>query len=302
MQMSRLFEIVYVLLERKNVTAKELSEKFEVSTRTIYRDVDTLSAAGIPIYANKGKGGGIRLMDHFILNKALLDTHEQLEILSALQSLKAVNPNQTNLTLSKLSTLFHQKDYDWIEADFSDWRNNPKRQANFECLKKAILNRSILTFVYNSSYGKESSRRVYPLKLWFKHKNWYLKAFCTDKNALRTFKLNRMVDLQPLESSFTLPETADLSPIENPSASSFPTTELKIKFHPSQIYRLMDEFDPEQIEKCDDGDYLVTVEFPEDEWVYGFLLSFGPFANLLSPPHIRQILKKRLKETLQLYE
>ena len=88
MQLNRLFEIVYILLNRKQVTARELAQRFEVSTRTIYRDIESLTEAGVPVYTNKGKGGGISLLDNFILNKSYLNTDEQQEILTALQGLK----------------------------------------------------------------------------------------------------------------------------------------------------------------------------------------------------------------------
>lgn len=119
MHLQRLFEIVYLLLYRKKVTAKELAERFEVSTRTIYRDIDTLSAAGIPIYTNKGKDGGIFLMEHFILNRALLSEEEQQLILSALKGVQTITDDSTD-TLERMRTLFHQQETDWIAMDLSD--------------------------------------------------------------------------------------------------------------------------------------------------------------------------------------
>ena len=131
MQISRLFEIVYILMNKKNTTAKELSEHFEVSQRTIYRDIDTLSQAGIPIYTNKGKGGGIGLMEHFVLNKSVLSEQEQNDILSALQGFKVTSYSDTNQVLSKLNSLFGSKNTDWIEVDFSYW--NSKEEDKPKC-------------------------------------------------------------------------------------------------------------------------------------------------------------------------
>lgn len=86
MQINRLFEIVYILLDKKRVTSRELAERFEVSSRTIYRDIETLSAAGIPVYMSKGKGGGISLLPDFVLNKAVITDEEKEEILSSLKA------------------------------------------------------------------------------------------------------------------------------------------------------------------------------------------------------------------------
>ena len=134
MKISRLFEIVYLLLEKKTITAKELAEHFEVSVRTIYRDIDILSSAGIPVYFQRGKSGGIKLMDNYIINKSLFSQDEQNEILYALQSLNATNYPNNNKTLSKLSTIFNKKSDNWIKIDFS--RYNCDDSTLFEKIKE----------------------------------------------------------------------------------------------------------------------------------------------------------------------
>jgi len=114
MQINRLFEIIYILLNKKSITAKELAEHFEVSVRTIYRDIDILSIAGIPIYTSQGKGGGISLLDDYVLDKSLLSEQEQKEILYALQSLTVANVPDTDKVLSKISNLFNKNKRNWI--------------------------------------------------------------------------------------------------------------------------------------------------------------------------------------------
>ena len=128
MQINRLFEIVYILLDKNTTSAKELAEHFEVSTRTIYRDVDTLSKAGIPIYATQGKNGGIALLDNFVLNKTVISEDEQNNILFALKSFTATAYPEIEDTLSKLSSLFKKDNRNWIEVDFSNWGNENKSE------------------------------------------------------------------------------------------------------------------------------------------------------------------------------
>lgn len=202
MQINRLFEIVYILLNKKLVTAKELSEHFEVSQRTIYRDIETLSEAGIPVYANRGKGGGICLMEHFILNKSVLTKQEQNDILSALQGIQATSYERESSTLNKLSSLFQTENTDWIEVDFSSWNNQEDDRRKFTQLKTAILNRRVISFHYYNSYGQESSRVVEPLKLVFRAQAWYLYAFCLKKQSVRYFKITRMESLTVSEETF----------------------------------------------------------------------------------------------------
>ena len=158
MQSSRLFEIIYILLNKKTVTAKELAEHFEVSQRTIYRDVDTLSLAGIPVYTEKGKGGGISLLPDFVLNKSILSEEEQNEILSALQGLASVKTSDTDHVLNKLSTIFNKSAANWLEVDFSDW--SFQNGSAFHDFKTAILERRIAEFDYYSTYGELTRRQI----------------------------------------------------------------------------------------------------------------------------------------------
>ena len=144
MQISRLFEIVYLLLERRSVTARELAERFEVSPRTIYRDVDALAQAGIPVYADRGQGGGIRLMEQFVLNKSLLSVKERRELLASVQGMQAVREEEVQPLLEKLSSLFGAEREDWIEVDFSPWTSSGELGKYFQLLKEAILNRQVV--------------------------------------------------------------------------------------------------------------------------------------------------------------
>ncbi len=119
MQNNRLFRILYYILERGKVTATELAEKFEVSIRTIYRDVDSLSSAGIPIYTMQGKGGGIEIAKDYVLRKSLLTAEEKEQIMTALQGLDSTSQLYQSDLLTKLSALFQIKNPNWIEIDFN---------------------------------------------------------------------------------------------------------------------------------------------------------------------------------------
>lgn len=298
MQINRLFEIVYILLNKKNTTAKELSEHFEVSKRTIYRDIDTLCECGIPIYTSKGKGGGIGLLDNFILNKSILSEDEQNEILCALKSLQATNYKDNNSVFSKLSNIFGTTNTNWIEIDFSGW--NSSSEENFSLLKHAILNTKIVSFDYYSSYGEKTTRSVEPLQLWFKDKNWYLKAFCKFKESYRIFRLSRIKNLIISDETFIrkLPEIQ----LESKSIhNNNDIVNLKLKICSSQSYRVYDEFDYDQITINDDNTFTVSASYPQGEWVYSYILSFGPDATVLEPEYVRNIIKGRLNEMINKY-
>ena len=141
MKNSRLFQILYILVEKRSATAGELARRLEVSERTIYRDIDALSAAGIPLYAQKGQGGGIRLMDQFVLDKTLLSREQQDEILFSLQAILATGGAGQRDTLTQLSALFHREGGGWLEVDFTDWGSGAVERENFSLVKRAILER-----------------------------------------------------------------------------------------------------------------------------------------------------------------
>ncbi|WFR58500.1 YafY family protein [Anaerocolumna sp. AGMB13025] len=299
MQVNRLFEIVYILLNKNYITAKELADHFEVSVRTIYRDIDVLGQSGIPIYTSKGKGGGIGLLDNFVLNKSVLSKKEQEEIISALQGLNATNYPDLDQVLSKLNNLFGTSQANWIEVDFTDWSNSQKEK--FLQIKTAIIQKRVLIFDYYSTYGEKTNRETEPLQLWFKDKTWYVKAYCRNKSGIRTFKLNRMKELILTDETFVreMPLNQTDFFVDNPLAN---VETIVMKISETQAYRVYDEFIESQIEKEKDGSFKVTFSFPLDEWVYGYILSFGSFGEVLEPDYIRNIIKKRLKEALVLYD
>jgi predicted DNA-binding transcriptional regulator YafY len=301
MQMNRLFEIVYILLNKKTTTAKELAERFEVSVRTIYRDIDMLSSAGIPVYASQGKGGGISLLEDYVLNKSVLSEDEQNEILFALQSLTVTQNPETDKVLSKLSSLFNKSKTNWIEVDLSPWGSDKNKTCEFTILKNAILNHQIIEFTYFNTSGEKSSRKVEPIKLIFKVHAWYLQGFCLAKNEYRTFKISRMSNLEITQEFFTdrLPE--GLSVDEN-EQNSQKWINIQVKIAPQGAYRVFDEFDENEITRNQDGSFTVATSLPENEWLFHYILSFGTDIEVLSPQNIREIIQGKLDEIIWKYK
>ena len=297
MQTNRLFEIVYILLNRKLTTAKELAERFGVSQRTIYRDVDILSLAGIPIYTEKGKGGGISLLQDFVLNKSILSETEQNEILSALQGLSSIKTAETDYVLKKLSAVFNRSTVRWLEVDFTEW--GYQNSDAFCNLKTAILERRIAEFDYYSAFGEKTRRRVEPVQLWFKSKAWYLKGFCLLRQDMRLFKLSRIRDISVTHEIFSERDLLVTLPNPGPDGHQKDDVTLTFKIAPEMTHRVLDEFG--EAEKQPDGSFIVTVTWPEDEWVYGTILSYGEYIEVLEPEHIREITKNKLLRAVKKY-
>ena len=293
MQQSRLFKILYYLLDKGRATAPELAEKFEVSVRTIYRDVDAISSAGIPIYVTTGRNGGIQFLDTYVLNKSLFSDSEKLEILSGLQSLSAVQYPEVDAVLNKLDAIFQIGLTDWIDVDFSRWGSVAENENRlFRQLKQSILENREITFDYYTSSGNSGKRNVYPYKLVYKDRAWYLYAFCVSRNENRLFRLSRIKNLILTEAHFE--RKADIQ-----YHSVFPKPEeigalidLELEFTLDVGYRLFDTLDDATITKHKDG-YTVKLTLPENNWLYDFLMSFGNKVTIIRPKSIRQTLKMK---------
>ena len=313
----RLLETVFFLLSKKKATAEELAARFGVSKRTVLRDMESLALAGIPLYGRQGKEGGFSLMDTFVLDKSLLTAEEQKEILSALETMKPFTENHTEKLLVKLKGIFSSPEArtDWLEVDFSRWGKKTGDSEKFNLLKSCILKRQPIAFVYSGTSGKTESRQAYPLKLVFKKNTWYLQGFCPDKNDYRIFKLNRLRDLSILSGNFEnkyhpplldTPEYVPENPATNPADTTMPNPpipviSLTLQFSPEAAYRVYDEFEPEEIKRNDDGSFTVEVSYPETDWVYGYILSFGSTVAVISPRKATEIIKSRSEKILQKY-
>lgn len=266
--MKRLFEIMYLLSEKKCIKASELAEHFEVSVRTIYRDVETLSMAGIPIYAKKGKYGGIAILDNLLV---------------------------------KLSGLFQIKNPNWISIGFSDWSN--QHQELFQRVKFAIVKTRVLKFDYYGRIGYISTRKVEPIQLWFKGHAWYLGGYCQEKQAIRVFKLSRMKRVECLDESFEKKKLniEDKEEIDKYIDSPQNKISFSMKIDKCMAYQVFDYFEEHEIKSNEDGSFTVSLNYPKDEWLYGMIMSFGNHAKVISPESLKSEVANRFKEAYENY-
>lgn len=297
MKDNRLFRILYYILEKGKVTASELADKFEVSARTIYRDIDSISSVGIPIYALQGKGGGIEIDKDFVLSKSLLSENEKQQIMSALQGLNNATKQYENELLTKLSALFKMKSTNWIEVDFNNWQNNKLYEKTFNGIKSAILSKNIISFTYFSSNEEETSRSVKPVRLLFKSQDWYLYALCLLRNDFRYFKLSRIknldIHIEKFDDSFEDILLKKEMPHEN-------TVHIKVKFNRKVAFRVYDELNGD-ITEDNDGNLYTEIQIPNNYNLYNYIFSFGDGAEVLEPKEIRMQIKEMINKMAEKY-
>lgn len=297
MKINRLIEIITILLNR-TVTAKELADRFGVSTRTIYRDVDALSSAGVPIYTDKGKGGGISLLEDYTLNKTMLSKSESEGLILALKAMGATDYPEADALLEKIGSIFKDnKAYDWIEVDFEGWSSKVNEDNKFSKIREAIINSLVINFDYINGNGGKSNRDAEPARLMFNAYTWYLIAYCHARHEHRMFRLSRIKNVQLTDKHFTKRTITE----NEKQVVHAPLVELKLRCDEKVLNRLYDTFDEQYIYPNNDGSFDLIVEIPEEEWIYGFVLSFGNYAEVLEPKHIREEIRNRAKDVYEKY-
>ena len=279
------------------MTSNELATHFEVSKRTILRDIDTLTTAGIPIYTTQGKGGGLFIQDKFMLNKAVISEDEQKQILFSLQSMSATGLVETDKVLGRLRGLFGNPSREWFEVDFSRWGHSKVDNKKFELLKNAIINEFAVSLDYLSPYGEIKGNEVYPLKLLFKSKAWYLQSFCVTDNDYRVFKFNRISNMAVLNKSFNGGdyEIPKIEQVEDNECVIY----VKLLVSPNAKYRVYDEFAESDITVNEDGSF--TLRMAQGQWIHDYILSYGTAVELLEPQHIRDEILVRLDKIKNKY-
>ena len=292
MQIDQLFELVYVLLDKKQVTAKEMAERFGVSTRTIYRWVDALSVSGVPIYSQNGRGGGIAISEKYALDTKVLSEEERLAIVSSVKALNSLSGNPASVVnanikaAEKISGLV-EKDTDWLEVDFAPWspEGSSVRQA-FGTLRDCILEKRQVMFDYYSGKGNIERRTVHPWKLIYRGQAWYLQGWCTTRKAERFFKLTRMRNIHMTNRSASITSLATKEYVAKDYKPKLIT--IKAKVFPQKISYLLDSFICSEVDPHKDGSITVTFTIPDEDWIYELLLSFGPNMKILSPKPVRE--------------
>ncbi len=308
MRVYRLLAIVMLLLNKEKISAGELAGQFEVSPRTIYRDIEAICQAGIPIISFQGIDGGFSIMDNYKLDKNLFTPEEILSILAALEGLNTTleDKNIKNIT-EKIKALSPKKDnyfkqQNQIIMDLNPWGENKEIKEKLDQLKQAIKENKIIKISYINSKRENSEREIEPLTLVLKGTTWYLYAFCNLREDYRIFRLSRITSIKTTEKSYKK-EHKNFKEFEkeNHWEQQGKEVDLEMLFKPEAFMRIQDFFTEKQIEVKDDGSILVNVTFPEDYWVYGFILSFGDSVEILNPPHIKEIIKRMSKNIYEKY-
>lgn len=300
MKIDRLMGILTLLLQQEKLTAPELARRFEVSRRTINRDIEDLCKAGIPIVTNQGYGGGIHIAKGYTFDKNLFTREELQTILTGLRGIDSVSaaPARPNL-MDKLSGQDDSGEEDILIINLASHYHD-SITPKIEMIKKAISGKRLITFRYYSQKG-ESTRVIEPYHIIFQWSSWYVLGYCLEKNDFRLFKLNRLWEPRPLEQAFT-PRPVPREKLEFDRFFSTKSIHLKAYFSPGAKHRLIDEYGVACFSETPEGRLLFERDFVRFENLLGWVLSFGGQVYVEQPTALREAVKKQLELTLELYQ
>lgn len=309
MKIDRLVSIIMILLNKKHMSAQELADMFEVSPRTIYRDIDAINMAGIPIHATPGVGGGFEIMQNYKIDKKVFSSADLSSILTGLSGLSnMIQGDELANVLAKVKSFIpadRAKDIELkvnqICIDLSPWMGNENIQLYLEIVKAALQESKLLSFEYIAHHGNKTARTVEPYQLILKSSHWYLHGYCRKRNDYRMFRLSRMSNLQIQEKSFT-PREYQKPALDFTEIWETIQIKIKIRIHKSILDRVLDFCSYEHFSPDCEEHYIVSFPFIENEYYYNILLSFGDKCECLEPMHIRTEMKRRIQKISTLYE
>lgn len=309
MKIDRLVSIIMVLLDKKRIGAQELADMFEVSPRTIYRDIDVINMAGIPIRGVSGVGGGFEIMQKYKIDKKVFSTADLSVLLMGLSSLSnMVRGDELVHALAKVKSFIpadRAKDIELkvsqINIDLSPWTVNRNIQPYLKIIKVALQESKLLSFEYVAHHGNKTARTAEPYQLVLKSSHWYLQGYCHKRKDFRLFRLSRMSNLQIQEETFT-PRDYQKPQLDFADILETMQTKIKIRIHKSVMDRVLDFCTYENFLPDGDAHYIVSFPFIENEYYYDILFSFGDKCECLEPLHVRAEMKRRIHDIAALYE
>lgn len=308
MKIDRLIAIIMVLLNCDKITATKLAEMFEVTPRTIYRDIDTISQAGIPIVTTTGIDGGISILPTYKIDKKFFSPEDIQSLLMGLSSISTTLPPSELVGIKeKLKNLLpteHTKERllksNQITIDLTTWMGNKKFIVTLEQLKEALNLNTLIMFDYYNLKGSKTNRIVEPYQLILKESYWYLQGYCTEKNSFRTFKLSRITNLKLLNSTF-VPRNFTPLPLSGQGWIDQQLIPIQLRIDASLLEKMIELCGEDHIIPTDYNTFIVTFPFVPDDMGYNLLLSFGDKCECLSPPDIRKEFANRIKKLYSIY-
>ncbi len=324
MKTDRVLNILYYLNRYKKVSAKKLSEEFEVSQRTVYRDLDILENMGIPIERKQGIEGGISIIETFKLENINFSKSELSRIISILSN-HYYKDSKTKLSIEKLKNIIsdvdleEQKKLDYFKIEKNDYMND-KEKEKISVLKKAIENKNVIKINYMNSNAERSIRELEPYVISFKGHTVYLMGYCLLREELRIFKLSRMKELEITNKKFQFKnEILDEIYSQKEFFKFYDDNKdenIVLKFQKNFFDEIENIFDKYEVldnkafsmknENSEisihESDVLIKIRWKIDRWFFSFILGFGKMVEVIEPKELREKIIKEIEQMSLVYK
>lgn len=304
MKIERLLAVTNYLLSHKRVTAQMLAERFQVSVRTVNRDINTLSLAGIPVVTYYGADGGYEILDSFKLDRQLVGGNDHAYIITALQGLQtAFDAQELEDTLEKMQAIAPECDMNMV-LDFGVLRENSSINDKLILLRQAISTRQKVRFSYTNADNEEKQHETEPVAVMYKWYHWYLLCYHPGYQVYRIFKLVRMRDVSLTgEKNHKVHSVSEAKRQWEASASEQKNIRVQLLCKSSIRVKCEEYLNGTVVEELENGDFRYELQVPEREhfW-YGTILALGTYAKVIGPPELIERICRNCNEILQQYE
>ncbi len=302
MKTDRLYAITVYLLNHGKTSASELARKFEVSVRTVQRDIDSLCQAGIPIVAETGASGGYSLSEAFRLDAHTATNEDYALMLTALKGFAtAMKSRRLDEAVEKIAALAREAS-NGVILDFSVLRE--RDGALLETLGEAVKAKRPVRFEYTNADNATRIHTVEPLAVVYRWYAWYLLAYSTVKDDYRTYKLVRMRNAEIVDAVFTRAHESAEAILRNKDGNTPQTcTEITVRCKSAARAKAVEYLNGQITHEYENGDCDMILSVIENEhfW-FGTLLSLGDGVEIRSPEHIRARVLEAAKNIILLYE
>lgn len=309
MKIDRLISIIMLLLQYKKISATKLAKMFEVTPRTIYRDVEAISLAGIPIVSYPGVNGGISIMEGYKIEKKLFTLSDISTLLIGLGGIHSTMSSEEILNaMAKLKGLVPEDQIRDIELksnqiaiDHTPWFGNKNLTLNVEEIRNAINDNRFISFKYSDRTSEKSQRKIEPYRLVLKNSNWYVQGYCTTRKDFRIFRLSRISSLKLLKETF-LPREFDYESLDISFRTRKKIATVKLLVDESLRETMLEFCGEDKLESCGNNKFIAYFPFADDDYWYNTLIHFGDKCECLEPENVRLEVIRRIENLLNIYK
>lgn len=304
-RLDRVLSILVDLINFKSVDASYLADKYEVSTRSIYRDIELLNMSGIPIMSRSGYQGGFYILEGFKLDYNVLHEAEWSMVLRGLQTLVMNQDEGSQKVYDKLLSILHESKKasvvdksNEVIIDINPYEQDIRVKRNYECIQQAIISKNCLRIEYQASDYRISKRTIEPISLLYKVSNWYVYAYCQSRQDYRYFKLQRMYDLEIDPTKYQSHNYPVLD--EEVFFKELVKETIVVQCDPKLAVYLEEQCNAKRIQEAES--IMMSFQVPINDWLYEYVLGLGSGIEVIEPAYVRDEMKQRIKQLYELYE